>query len=341
MRRALWIGAAAAAAVAAGVAAAGIAAWRSLDAPLAVPGPSMLFEVANGDSMTAVAAELAAKGVVAHPRILTWYARFEDDAKKIHAGEYELEPGLTPRRLLAKLVEGRVFLHQLTVVEGWRFADLLKALRAEPAIVSSGLDGAAIMARLGDPAVPPEGEFFPDTYKFPRGTTEVEFLRRAHDELVQRLAAAWADRDPGVAVETPYQALILASIIEKETALPAERAKIAGVFNARLQRGMRLQTDPTVIYGLGEAFDGDLRTRDLEKDTPYNTYTRSGLPPTPIALPSEASIEAAVHPEMTGALYFVATGRPDGSHHFSKTLEEHDAAVREYLKRTAGRRTQH
>ncbi len=341
MRRALWIGVAIGVLALVAAGAAGFAAWRSLDTPLAVPGKAMRFEVASGDSLTAVAAGLAAQGVVAHPRLLTWYARFKGDAKKIHAGEYELEPGLTPRGLLRKLVEGHVYLHQLTVVEGWRFEDLLKALRAEPAIASSGLDGPAIMARLGAPDLAPEGEFFPDTYKFPKGTSELEFLRRAHDELVQRLAAAWAERDSNIAVETPYQALILASIIEKETALASERAKIAGVFNARLERGMRLQTDPTVIYGLGAAFDGDIKTRDLEKDTPYNTYTRAGLPPTPIALPSEASIEAAVHPKMTGALYFVATGLRDGSHHFSKTLAEHDAAVREYLKRTAGERTNH
>jgi UPF0755 protein len=312
------------------------AAWRTLDEPLGVPseGQAHLFEVAPGSSLKKVGAELADRGVLDHPRILTWYARLRGDATHVHAGEYELEPGLTPRLLLEKLVAGRVYLHQFTIVEGWRFEDLLRALRAQPAIASTDLDDSAIMAELGDPELAPEGEFFPDTYKFPRGTSDIDFLRRAHESLRRRLMQAWEGRDEDISVTTPYEALILASIIEKETALASERRKIAGVFNGRLERGMRLQTDPTVIYGLGQDFDGDLRNRDLAKDTPYNTYTRAGLPPTPIALPGEASIEAAVHPDKSGALYFVATGEPDGSHYFSKTLEEHNAAVRRYLART-------
>jgi UPF0755 protein len=293
----------------------------------------MLIDVPTGSSLRKIGTDLAERGVLDHPRILAWYATLRGEATHVHAGEYELEPGLTPRELLEKLVAGHVYLYQFTIVEGWRFDDLLRTLRAEPTIVSTGLDGAGIMTELGEADLPPEGEFFPDTYKYPRGTTDVEFLRRAHEAMQRRLAEAWAGRDPTIGVSTPYEALTLASIIEKETALGSERRRIAGVFDARLKRGMRLQTDPTVIYGLGQGFDGDLHNRDLLKDTPYNTYTRSGLPPTPISLPSADSIDAAVHPDMSGALYFVATGLPDGSHYFSKTLEEHNAAVRRYLER--------
>jgi UPF0755 protein len=189
------------------------------------------------------------------------------------------------------------------------------------------------MAELGEPGVHPEGQFFPDTYFFPRGTTDLELLRTAHQAMRDHLAKAWDSRDPDAPLHGPYEALILASIIEKETALPAERKLISGVFQQRLKRGMRLQTDPTVIYGMGETFDGNLRRQDLEHDTPYNTYTRGGLPPTPIALPGNASLEAAVQPQATDALYFVATGRGDGSHTFSATLEEHERAVRDYVRR--------
>ncbi|HEX5421417.1 MAG TPA: endolytic transglycosylase MltG [Gammaproteobacteria bacterium] len=311
---------------------------RSVEAPLAVSEPSALFEVPSGTSLREVAQMLAKRRIFAHPRLFVVYARLKGDATRIHAGEYELDAGLNARGLLEKLVAGQVYLHHFTVIEGWRFEDLLRALRADPAIASTGLDGKGIMTRLGQPNLEPEGEFFPDTYKFPRGTTDVEFLSRAFDAMQRHLAAAWQARDADLSLKSPYDALILASIIEKETALANERRKISGVFNGRLKRGMRLQTDPTVIYGLGDGFDGDLRTRDLQKDTPYNTYTHAGLPPTPIALPSEASLAAAVHPDDTdGALYFVATGLPDGSHYFSKTLAEHDAAVRRYLERTSNR----
>jgi UPF0755 protein len=227
-----------------------------------------------------------------------------------------------------------VVLHQFTVVEGWRFTDLLTAVRAHAAVRSLDMVAADIMAELGKPGAAPEGQFLPDTYVFPKGTTDLQVLRLAHEALIERLGAAWAERSPDTVLSDPYEALILASIIEKETALPSERGLISGVFQARLQRGMRLQTDPTVIYGLGDAFDGNLRRRDLARDTPYNTYTRRGLPPTPIALPGVASLQAAVNPELTGALYFVATGEPDGSHSFSATVEEHNAAVRRYLDRT-------
>src|SRR6185312_694722 len=199
-------------------------------------------------------------------------------------------------------------------------------------IAATDLDSAAIMSALGAPGVHPEGQFFPDTYRFPFGTSDLDILRLAHEALVARLQAAWTNRSPDLLLKTDYEALILASIIEKETSLPAERKLIAGVFHERLRRNMRLQTDPTVIYGMGETFDGNLRRDDLERDTPYNTYTRGGLPPTPIALPGAGAIDAAVTPEISGAVYFVATGRGDGSHHFSATLEEHERAVRDYLR---------
>ncbi len=319
-------------ALAAGGAAFGWYAVRALDQPLALPPEGAWLDVDSGTPLRRLTAELAARGLAPHAFILNGYARITGAATRIRAGEYQLQPGSTPRSLLAKLVSGQVYLHQLTIVEGWRFSDLVTALRANAAIKSSALDGAQIMAALGEPDVDPEGQFFPDTYRFPKGTSDLELLGTAHKALRERLERAWRDRDPDTALHTPYEALILASIIEKETALPAERSLISGVFQQRLRRNMRLQTDPTVIYGLGAAFDGNLRRADLERDTPYNTYTRSGLPPTPIALPGAASIEAAVMPAATDAVYFVATGKPDGSHYFSATLEQHEAAVRAYLR---------
>lgn len=311
-------------------------AWRALHAPLAISGDGAWVEIASGTPLRRVSRDLAARGLLKYPRLLTAYARITGDATKVRAGEYQLAAGTTALGLIDKVVSGQVYLHQITIVEGWRFDELLAALRAHPAIKPSELDGEAVMTALGEPGIHPEGQFYPDTYRFPRGTTDVELLRTAHTALRTRLAAAWERRAEGTRLADPYQALILASIIEKETALPAERPLISGVFHERLRRGMRLQTDPTVIYGLGAAFDGNLRRQDLDRDTPYNTYTRSGLPPTPIALPGGAAIDAAVAPEPTDAIYFVATGLPDGSHYFSATLEEHERAVREYLRKLRG-----
>jgi UPF0755 protein len=308
-----------------------IHAWRSLDRPLHVPAEGAWLQVDVGMPLRRVTADLAARGVLDWPAALDIYARSTGHATRIRAGEYQLTADMTPRTLLAKLVAGQVFLHQLTVIEGWRFADLLAAVRGHPAIRVGTMDAAQLMTALGEPGVHPEGQFYPDTYSFPRGTTDVELLRVAHRALRDHLEQAWQRRQT-TQLATPYEALILASIIEKETALASERRLISGVFQLRLKKNMRLQTDPTVIYGLGESFDGNLRRADLERDGPYNTYTRAGLPPTPIALPSGAAIEAAVAPEPTDALYFVATGRPDGSHAFSATLEEHDEAVRAYLR---------
>ena len=293
------------------------------------------FEVRKGSTLGSVARELQARGALTHPWVWVWSARRQGVARSIHAGEYRLEPGMTPRELLDKLVSGAVLLRELTVVEGSTFRDLLRALDAHPSVghTLTGLDAEAIMARIGAPGVHPEGQFFPDTYRFAAGTSDVEILRQAHEQLRRRLAAAWQARDASVPLANEYEALILASIVEKESALPVERARIAGVFVRRLRTGMRLQTDPTVIYGLGESYDGNIRRRDLQADSAYNTYTRRGLPPTPIALPGEGAIQAATRPDDSGALFFVATGEPDGSHYFSATLEEHNAAVRRFLAR--------
>jgi UPF0755 protein len=329
----LWIsGATGALAVAA---AAGFWVWaeRTLSTPLPLPVEGTRIEIASGTSLRRVAADLAEQGLLDAPWLLTLHARYTGDATRIQAGEYELAQGTTPLTLLAKLVAGQVFLHQLTIIEGSRFRDLLVAVRGHPAIVASALDGAQLMTELGAPGLHPEGQFFPDTYRFPRGTSDVDLLRQARSALLQRLDAAWRNRSADIQIDNEYEALILASIIEKETALASERRMISGVFHERLRRGMRLQTDPTVIYGLGETFDGDLRRLDLERDTPYNTYTRAGLPPTPIALAGAAALEAAVDPQITDAVYFVATGLGDGSHRFSATLEQHERAVQEYLRR--------
>jgi UPF0755 protein len=333
MRKAIWIALGALVLLGASAAALSALAWRELNAPLSITdAEGEWLRIPSGTPFHRVAAELGERGLLDKPFLLRWYAGATGDAKRVRAGEYQLSPGTTSVTLLAKLVVGDVFLHQITIVEGSRFAEVLAALRTHPAIAATSLDGAGIMSALGAPGVHPEGQFFPDTYRFPYGTPDLDILRLAHDALAARLQEAWRNRSPDLLLKTDYDALILASIIEKETSLPAERKLIAGVFHERLRRNMRLQTDPTVIYGLGDAFDGDIRDRDLDRDTPYNTYTRAGLPPTPIALPGAGSIEAAVAPEISGAIYFVATGRPDKSHYFSKTLEEHEQAVRDYLR---------
>ncbi len=320
-----------------GIGSAAMAGWRAVHRPLNLPIEGVWLEVEPGRSLSAVSRELAERGLVTSPRLLSLFGRFRGDATNIQAGEYLLEGDMSAASVLDRLVAGDVYLHQLTIIEGWRFSDLLHAVRAHPAISASSTTADDIMSQLGSPGVHPEGQFAPDTYSFPRGTSDIEILGQAHRAMIEQLNAVWANRSPTAAVDTTYEALILASIIEKETALASERPQISGVFSRRLQRGMRLQTDPTVIYGLGEAFDGNLRRADLNRDTPYNTYTRRGLPPTPIALPGLASLQAAVDPYDGGYLYFVATGEPDGSHDFSATLEEHNQAVARYLRRLRAR----
>jgi UPF0755 protein len=311
-------------------------AWRALTEPIDVPAEGLFFEIESGAALSTVTARLARRGAVDRPWLLNWYGRLRGDATRIKAGEYRLDGRLSAVDLLDKLSAGEVYLHQFTIIEGWRFENMLAALRAHAAVDAGTTTGEEIMAALGKPDAHPEGQFLPDTYTFPRGTADIELLRWAHEALWEEVEAAWRESEASPPLASAYEGLILASIIEKETALESERGLISGVFHERLERGMRLQTDPTVIYGLGETFDGNLRRADLEADTPYNTYTRAGLPPTPIALAGRDAIAAAFAPVSNGALYFVATGEPDGSHAFSHTLEEHNAAVSLYLERRRG-----
>ena len=291
------------------------------------------LEVERGTSLRLLAAQLNDAGIMPYPRAFSAYGRLTGQAARIQAGEYELDPGTTPAALLQQLVQGRVRLHALTILEGWTVRELLAAVAQHPAIrqtlkVESPADLATALELEAPHA---EGWFFPETYRFPRGTSDAQFLHTAHDLMRRKLAEAWAQRAVGTGLKDPYEALILASIVERESALDSERPMIAGVFIRRLQKGMRLQTDPTVIYGLGATFDGNLTRKHLKTDTPYNTYTRRGLPPTPISLPGEAALLAAVNPDSGETLYFVASGRGDGSHVFTTTLDEHNAAVAEYL----------
>ena len=257
---------------------------------------------------------------------------------QIRSGSYEIPAHASPEEILRQLAEGRVVLETLTVIEGWTFADMRRAVEAHPGIKVTlrGQDIAALMNAIGHAGEHPEGRFFPDTYRFAAGTTDRELYALAYRKMAETLEAAWSRRADGLPLVDAYEALTLASIVEKETGLASERPRIAGVFTTRLRKNMRLQTDPTVIYGMGAAYDGNIRERDLRTDTPYNTYTRAGLPPTPIALPSREAIEAATRPLETGDIFFVATGIGDGSHVFSATLEEHNAAVPRYLARLRG-----
>jgi UPF0755 protein len=311
---------------------------RSLDEPLNVAAP-LRFKVPVGARFAHVAADLAAQGIVARPRMWVLYARWKGLAGAIKAGEYEIQPGTTPRELLDKIVSGQVLLHSLTIVDGWRVHDLLLAIRHNPDILSTlpAPDTAAaqadLMERLGFPGLDAEGQFLPETYRFPSGTSDVDVLRQAHAALTRVLNTAWTERDATIPLRNANELLIMASIVEKESGLPEELPKIAGLYLHRLGIGMRLQADPTIIYGLGGSYDGDLHTVDLRTDGPYNTYTRTGLPPTAIALAGAAAIGATARPERTDALYFVASGRGDGSHVFSATLEQHNAAVVRYLAR--------
>ena len=320
---------------------AGVAAWlwndyrQFVSEPINLPERGTEYRVRAGATLRQVAAELAGRGILREPLYLRLLGRERGDADRIKAGDYALVHGMTPDDVIDLFVSGAVIEYSLTLVEGWTFRQALEAVRRHERIVHT-LDAAItdgeVMAAIGAPGVHPEGRFFPDTYLFPGGTTDVDFLRRAYERMSDILAGEWAARSEDLPLESAEEALILASIVEKETGLPQERAEVAGVFVRRLRKGMLLQTDPTVIYGMGASFDGNIRRRDLKKDTPYNTYTRSGLTPTPICLPGRDAIHAALHPADGDALYFVATG--DGGHKFSATLAEHNRAVRRYqLKR--------
>jgi UPF0755 protein len=308
---------------------------RWLDRPLAVGPRPVTVEIRTGQPLGGVARELAAQGLLEHPQWLAWYGHWTGQDARMRAGEYAVQPGTSPRTLLTLFESGAIVQHSVTIVEGWTFREARKVLAHEPNLthVTRGLSDEEVMARLGDQGTPAEGRFFPDTYLFGKGARDIDILRQARDRMRKELDKAWAHRQEDLPLQDESQALILASIVERETGNAAERSRIAGVFVERLRRGMRLQTDPSVIYGLGEKFDGNLRRADLERDGPYNTYTRTGLPPTPIALPSADSLRAAVQPDDRGELFFVATGLGDGTHVFSRTLQEHEKAVRQYLVR--------
>jgi UPF0755 protein len=300
--------------------------------PLPLPRSPFEFEVRAGAPLTTVARTLRDAGVIPHPYALTLLARAKGVDRAIKAGSYELESGITLAELLAKLTQGDVTQTAVTIVEGTTFAEVRRALRATPEVghEAAGLPDAELLQRMGAVETSPEGILFPDTYFLATGSSDLALLRRAYRSLHARLDAAWARRAPDLPFASPYEALILASIVEKETAHPDDRPLIASVFVNRLKRGMRLQTDPTVIYGMGPRFDGNLRKRDLEADTPYNTYVRDGLPPTPIALASQASIDVVMNPPKTAYLYFVSRG--DGRSEFSANLADHNRAVSKYQK---------
>lgn len=307
--------------------------WRDMQNELASPiniSSPVPFDIKNGASLQTVADDLHREGIIDQPWYLVFEARRQGTAGQIKAGEYLLLPGKSPRDLLQQFIRGEVRQYALTIVEGWTVKEMLAVVRSDPVLEQTLQDVPVdnLMDVLGYPDLSPEGQFFPDTYHYPRGTTDAAFLKRAHLSLQHVLEEEWQERDDALPYQSPYEALIMASIIEKETGLPEERAQIAGVFTRRLERGMRLQTDPTVIYAMHESFDGDIRSKDLQIDSPYNTYLYAGLPPTPIALAGRESIHAALHPAEGKYLYFVAKG--DGSHHFSETLEEHNRAVARY-----------
>ena len=309
----------------------GAAAWW-LHQPLALAHEPLELEIEHGTTPRGVARAVVAAGVRVDAQLLYAWFRVSGQDRQIKAGNYEITAGTTPYSLLQKLARGEESLRALTLVEGWNWRQVRAALAREEALQpdSAGLSDAALMQRLGRAGVPPEGRFFPDTYTYAKGSSDLAVLRRALHAMDRHLEAAWAQRASDSPLKSPEQALILASIVEKETGRASDRPMIAGVFSNRLRIGMLLQTDPTVIYGLGDQYDGNLRKRDLQTDTPWNTYTRAGLPPTPIAMPGKAALLAAVQPQATKALYFVAKG--DGSSHFSASLDEHNRAVNRYQR---------
>lgn len=329
--------------VLASICAAALLAWkdyrRFVDAPLLLGEPRVI-DFSRGTGFREIVRQLRRERITdGSPFYWRVLSRELNVASRLHAGEYSLQPGLTPRGLIEMMAAGKVVQHQFTVVEGWTFRQLRLALVNAEGIGQTlgGLDDASIAARLDIPEGKPEGWFLPETYAWVKGDNDFAILSRAHAAMRSALERLWPGRDPDLPLATPYDALILASIIEKETGVADERGLIGGVFTRRLRIGMRLQTDPTVVYGMGETYDGNIRRRDLETDTEFNTYTRAGLPPTPIALPGLSALQAALHPADGNALYFVAVGDGTGRHEFSATLNEHNRAVSRYLARSRQR----
>lgn len=313
-----------------GVVAGAIAWW--LQRPLPLKAPSVELSIEPGTPPREVAQAWVAAGVDVPARWLYEWFRWSGDARRIRAGSYEIHAGATPRTLLDKMVQGDEVLETVRLIDGWTLRQFREVLARAPSLkpLTRDMSEAELMAALGAPGVGGEGRFFPDTYAYSRGVSDLTVLKRAHAAMERQLAAAWEARAPGLPLRSPAELLTLASIVEKETGIAADRPLVAAVFVNRLKIGMPLQTDPTVIYGLGTAFDGNLRKRDLQADTPYNTYTRAGLPPTPIAMPGLASLRAAVQPARSNALYFVARG--DGSSVFSDNLADHNRAVNQYQR---------
>lgn len=311
--------------------------YRSVQREPVLLGQARIFEIAKGETTGQIGRRLRDEGFNVSPAWFRGLARMSGAAARIRYGEYEIAAGTTLPELLLLFASGKVRFHAVTFVEGWTFRQALDALRDNPAIAHSlsGVSPEEIMATLGLPPAHPEGRFFPDTYFFAKGGSDRAILHQAHARMRAMLEEEWRRRDEAHAPASPEEALILASIVEKETAVAAERSRVAGVFMRRLRKGMLLQTDPSVIYGMGDAFNGDIRSEDLRRDTPYNTYLRCGLPPTPIALPGREALRAALHPGQDDSLYFVARG--DGGHVFSATLDEHARAVNRWQKKGNGK----
>ncbi len=311
-------------------------AWWWLQQPLQLAKPTVEVAVPNGASLRTAANRAVQGGVKLPAELLYAYFRVKGHEQTIKPGDYEITQGMTAGDLLDKLIRGDRIVLTVTLVEGWTFKQFRDALAKAENLThdTAGMTGEEIMKALGKPGLPPEGRFFPDTYHYAKNSGDLAVLRQSMQLMDRRLQAAWEARAPDLPLKNADQALVLASIIEKETGQAQDRPEIAGVFVNRLRIGMRLQTDPTVIYGLGERFDGDLKRSHLTADTPFNTYTRAGLPPTPIAMPGKASLMAAVQPAATKALYFVARG--DGSSHFSRSLDEHNRAVNQFQRGGGG-----
>jgi UPF0755 protein len=314
------------------VAVAGIAYYWATQPILSSDKVAMTFTIDAGSSMRRASNQIASEGVPVNPTWLWLLARATDKASQIQAGTYELKPGTTPLQLINKMVSGEVMKETLTIIEGWTFRQMRNVINAHPALKhdTAKLSDSELIARIAPQYNHPEGLFFPETYVFAPGTSDLLIYRQAFALMQQHLNAAWESRNTALPYKTPYDALVMASIVEKETGHELERDMVASVFVNRLRIGMRLQTDPTVIYGMGEQYQGNIRRKDLTTDTPYNTYTRAGLPPTPIALPGRASIYATFHPAESTSFYFVSRG--DGTSHFSPTLQEHNAAVNKYIR---------
>lgn len=310
------------------------AAWWWANAPVSLRNSPVDFRVTSGSSLRAAAVQMQEAGVGVEPALFSWLARLQHVETAIKAGSYSVTQGITPLQLLAKLTRGEVTQGELMLPEGWAFRQWRARIDRHPDLKheTANLNEAELISLLGISAPSIEGQLFPDTYLFDKQSSDLELYARAYRAMQRKLDAAWAQRAPGLPYKTPYEALIMASIVEKETGREADRPLIAAVFLNRLRSGMLLQTDPTVIYGLGDSFDGNLRKRHLQTDTPYNTYTRPGLPPSPIAMPGVASLQAALNPASSDALYFVARG--DGASQFSRTLEEHNRAVNKYQRGT-------